>query len=287
MTLNDLKDYKLVWSDEFDGATLDNSKWNLSEADMEKKDADGNTAVVFKDEEKLIKVEDGKLVLDSYYDEENKVYVAHKSIQTKETMSFKYGYLEVRAKVPFSSGRTISFTAHNKGAIGCDKVIPYKTRMFLFGHGGVFPCFTNSIVKIYENYDENHPFYEEYKNADDSSKYSQTLCLNPPECIHLQYVTEVMEEFKTFGFLWTEKEVVFTVDGRVVTRMTLTQDFLRPSGIDEFKKPHFLNIATNFRITEGNEGSRITPERVAEQIPFEIDYVRLYQKDGEGELNLK
>jgi hypothetical protein len=68
--------------------------------------------------------------------------------------------------------------------------------------------------------------------------------------------------------------------------MTLTQDFLRPSGIDGFKKPHFLNMATNFLITEGGEGSRITPERVAEQIPFEIDYVRLYQKDGEGELNL-
>ena len=54
MKLEDLKDYKLVWSDEFDGDSLDMTKWNLSKTDKEKQDADGNTALVFKDEDKLL-----------------------------------------------------------------------------------------------------------------------------------------------------------------------------------------------------------------------------------------
>ncbi len=286
MKLEDLKDYKLVWSDEFDGDSLDTNKWKLSKTDKEKQDADGNTALVFKDEDKLIKVEDGKLVLGAYYDEANNLYVSHKSVQTKETMSFKYGYLEVKARIPFSPGTTAALWAHAKDAIGCEKDAPYYSRMYVFGHKGFFAWLSNNITKVYDNYDENHPFYEEGKSAEDDSKQAQSLGLNTPDSYHQQYVTEVMEEFKTYGFLWTPDEVIFTADGHIVTRMKLTQDFLRPSGVEGFRKPHYLEFETNFFITEHVKGNRITPERAKKQIPFEIEYVRLYQKEGEGELHL-
>ncbi|MBQ9977124.1 MAG: hypothetical protein IJP21_00855 [Clostridia bacterium] len=286
MKLEDLKDYKLVWSDEFDGNSLDNTKWDLSETDVEKQDEEGNTALVFKDGEKLIKVDDGKLILSSYYDEENKVYVSHKSVNTKEKMSFKYGYLEVRAKMPFIPGTTTTLWAYAKDAIGSEKDAVYYSRMHVFGHKGFFAWLSSEIEKVYENYDENHPFYEEKMSNVDSSKRAQSLGLNTPDSYHEQYVTEVMEEYKTYGFLWTPDEVVFTADGHVLTRMKLTQDFLRPSGVEGFRKPHYLEFATNFFITEHVKGNRITPERAARKIPFEIDYIRLYQKQGEGELNL-
>lgn len=286
MKLEDLKDYKLVWSDEFDGDSLDATKWNLSKTDKEKKDAEGNTAVVFKDEDKLIQVKDGKLVLDTYYDENNKLYVSHKSVQTKEKMSFKYGYLEVRARIPFTSGTTAALWAYGKDAIGSDKNAPYYSRMHVFGHKGFFEWFSNNITKVYDNYDENHPFYEEGKSNEDDSKQAQNLGLNTPDSYHEQYVTEVMEEFKTYGFLWTPEAVIFTVNGHIVTRMKLTQDFLRPSGVEGFRKPQYLEFETNFFVNEHAKGNHITPERASEKIPFEIDYVRLYQKQGEGELNL-
>ena len=286
MKIQDLKDYKLVWSEEFDGSALDSSKWNLSETDIEKNEADGSTALVFKDEDKLIKVEDSKLVLKGYYDEANKVYVAHKSVQTKNSMSFKYGYLEVRAKMPFTPGTTTTLWAQAKDALGCEKDATYYSRMHVFGHKGFFAWMSSEIEKVYENYDENHPFYKEKATNIDSSKRAQSLGLNTPDSYHEQYVTEVMEEYKTYGFLWTPDELIFTVDGHVLTRMNLTQDFLRPSGIEGFRKPHYLEFSTSFFINEHVKGNRITPERAAKQIPFEIDYVRLYQKDGEGELNL-
>ena len=285
MKLEDLKDYKLVWSDEFDGDSLDGTKWKLSEIDKEKQDADGNTAVVFKDNDKLVKVKDGKLVLSAYYDEDSKLYVSHKSVQTKETMSFKYGYLEVRAKVPFTPGTTAALWAYGKDAIGCEKDAPYYSQMHIFGHKGFFSWLSNHISKVYENYDENHPFYVENMSSEDSSKRAQELGLNTPDSYHEQYVTEVMNEFKTYGFLWTADEVIFTVDGHIATRMKLTQDFLRPSGVEGFRKPQYLSFETNFFITEHVKGNRTTPERANKQVPFEIDYVRLYQKEGEGELN--
>ncbi len=284
--LNNLKDYKLVWSDEFDGDCLDSTKWSLSEANEEKQYEDGTTALVFKDGEKLIKLKDGKLVLSAYYDEQEKLYVSHKSVQTKDTMSFKYGYLEVRARLPFTPGALINMYALGKGAIGCDENPPYYSAMYIFGNKGFYPYFSNSISKIYENYDENHPFYDEKMPSTDWSKRAQNLGLATPDSFHQQYFTDVMEEFKTYGFLWTPEEVAFSVDGYVVTRMKLTKDFLRPSGMEGFKKPHYLRFNTNFFITEYYETNHITPERIKNQIPFEIDYVRLYQKDGEGELNV-
>ena len=62
--------------------------------------------------------------------------------------------------------------------------------------------------------------------------------------------------------------------------------------MEGFHRPIFL-IFNNYLMLEGfpSMGSKqasasATPESVAAQVPYEIDYVRLYQKDGEGELNI-
>ena len=283
----DLSDYKLVWSDEFDGNELDNTKWSLSGDDQTKNNVKDKLALVFEDDEKVIKVEDSSLKLKAYYDWEKNYFVAPKSVYTKNNMSYKYGYLEVRAKIPFSRGNVISMNAVAKDAIGAEKDAPYYSSMNIFNYAGFVYLITNAIIKNYENYDENNPFYQEGTDNTDSSFTAQRWGLNTADSFHTRYTTDVLDDFKTYGFLWTPDEVVFTVDGYTITRMSLKQDFLRPSGMEGFRQPHYLAFKRKFIINERSPECWVRPEELAKQVDFEIDYVRLYQKDGEGELNLK
>ena len=283
----DLRDYKLVWSDEFDGNELDNTKWSLSEDDKTKNNVKDKLALVFEDDEKVIKVEDSSLKLKAYYDWEKNYFVAPKSVYTKDNMSYKYGYLEVRAKIPFCRGTVISMNAMAKDALCSEKNAPYYSSMNIFNYSGFVYHITNAILKNYENYDENNPFYQEGTDNVDSSFTAQRWGLNTPDSFHSRYTTDVLDDFKTYGFLWTPDEVVFTVDGYTITKMSLKQDFLRPSGMDGFRQPHYLAFKRNFIINERSPQNWIRPEELKKHVDFEIDYVRLYQKDGEGELNLK
>lgn len=290
----DLKDYKLVWSEEFDGESLKDTKCGLSEDDEPRLNNDGEVTVVYSDDNDAVKVEDGKLILKTRYDEKTGVFVAPKSVNTKNTMSFMYGYLEVRARMPFVISSQVGIKAFAKGALGAEENAPYYSNMNVVYYNGLNPVMTNDVSKVYENYDENNPFYtvqsereEPIEYATDSSERHQALGVLSPDCFHSKHVESEMGAFHTFGVLWTPEEIVFTVNGHKTARMNLTKDFGRPSGMDGFRAPHYLEFQNTFRVRGWYLGSFPTPQRVAKQCPLEIDYVRLYQKDGEGQLNVR
>ncbi|MBQ9977127.1 MAG: hypothetical protein IJP21_00870 [Clostridia bacterium] len=311
MNIETLKDYKLVWSDEFDGDSLDNTKWTISEDDVPKNNEDGSLALVYSGEKESVRVENGSLCLQNRFDEKTGLFVAPKSVNTKKTMSFKYGYLEVRAKIPFMQGTLVDLKAFAKGAIGSEKNVPYYSQMNIIQYDAWLYSITGRISKVYENYDKNSPFYKlnhygEDMGPIDTSSKAQIDGLLTPDSFRGSYAVDKKDEFLTCGFLWTENEVEIFVEGRKIIRINLTRDFIRESGLDGFRKPHYLEFQNSLKIervfekvwlgfkkddeeTNENEDFKNVSskaEYIARQYPFEIDYVRLYQKDGEGELNI-
>ena len=290
MRLQDLNDYKLVWAEEFDGESLKDTKFALKQDTTPTKNKDGKITFDYCDCERVVTVKDGKLILNCFFDEERNCFVGPKPVETKDSMSFKYGYLEIRARLPYSHGAAPSIDAFAKGAIGSEEGAAYYSHIRVIAPGEG-QNMNNNLIKEYEDYDESNPFYEKDKNAADTSSYAVAWGVATPDSFHNMSTELVMDDFKTYGVFWTPKVVIFTVNGYVNARMSLTQDFLRPSGIDGFKKPHFLQF-NNFLAVDNEKMNQpptlhVTEKDVQTQCPMEIDYIRLYQKEGEGELNVK
>jgi beta-glucanase (GH16 family) len=104
-------DARLVWADEFEGKTLDNSKWSY--------DGSRNKAGWYNGEQQYygaradnIRVENGQLIIEArreklsarqYPDFGGQAYTSGK-IVTKGKGSWTYGYYEIRAKLPCARG---------------------------------------------------------------------------------------------------------------------------------------------------------------------------------------
>ena len=289
MKLADLKDYKLVWSEEFEGTNLNDTKFATNEDVASTKNMAGDITFDYCNDEKFVKVADGKLILNCAYDEKRNCFVGPKPITNKATMRFKYGYLEIRARLPYSHGSLATISALAKGAIGCEKEATYYSNMQITAPGNgqyAHSC----IFKEYEDYNEDHPFFVKGRTFVDNSYVAQMWGVATPDSLHSRFTELVMDDFKTYGLLWTPDEVVFTVNGYINTRMSLAKDFLRPSGVEGFRKPHFIQFESFLNVdTEKRrqiDTARVKPEDIVNMCPFEVEYVRLYQKDGEGELNL-
>lgn len=98
-------DWKLVWSDEFDGDQLDYSKWGVEENAF---GGGNNELQLYTDRKENVRVADGHLVIEARRDNPNiagtrREYSSGK-LRTKHRGDWKYGRIEVRAKLPRGQG---------------------------------------------------------------------------------------------------------------------------------------------------------------------------------------
>lgn len=97
--------WKLVWSDEFGGEKLDYSKW---EAEVNAFGGGNNEMQLYTDRKENVRVEDGHLVIEARKDQPNiqgtvREYSSGR-VRTKHRGDWKYGRIEVRAKLPDGQG---------------------------------------------------------------------------------------------------------------------------------------------------------------------------------------
>ncbi|MBQ7726028.1 MAG: family 16 glycosylhydrolase, partial [Clostridia bacterium] len=95
-------EYKLVWNDEFDGNQIDGTKWCFKPL------MSAQPHLQLRSDESAVKVENGAVNLMS-----GRIssvdYYTNTALTTADTMVFKYGLLEMRAKVPFGRPAFPSF----------------------------------------------------------------------------------------------------------------------------------------------------------------------------------
>jgi beta-glucanase (GH16 family) len=98
-------DRKLVWEDNFDGDSLDYSKWGIEVNAF----GGGNGELqIFTDRKENVRVGGGNLILEARRDNANimgtKREYSSGRVRTKNRGDWKYGRIEVRAKLPAGAG---------------------------------------------------------------------------------------------------------------------------------------------------------------------------------------
>ena len=95
--------YELVWSDEFSGASLDESSWTYelgNGCDIGLCGWGNNELQIYTDSEENARLEDGKLIITA---REDSPYSSTRII-TKDKREFRYGRIDIRAKLPKGQG---------------------------------------------------------------------------------------------------------------------------------------------------------------------------------------
>ncbi len=267
--------YTYVWGDEFETKTLDKTRWNRA-TKM------GATAEMTLDDTELTtKTENGYLKMFAlrYWDPKKAgvEYTVPWSVTTMETMSYRYGYVEIRAKVPFIRGVWPSFWTSSAGALNNTD---YTEKYGYSIEVDVFEVFS-SLDKLSPNI---HKWYGDGRHTmwavdqGNSNEWYQFQSDN------------LVNEYHTYGFEWTPTKMVMYIDDEPYYTYDLTVNFDEgETGMGGYEAPLYL-IFNNHLFTDSSDYKPYDGcEIKSTDLPAEyfIDWVRLYQKnDGKSQLNL-
>jgi beta-glucanase (GH16 family) len=254
------QEWKLVWSDEFDGAGLpDPQKWDYEQGFVRNGEAQLYTA----NRKENARVEDGCLVIEGRherlanpdYDPNAKRGPATRafadytaaSVITKAKASWTYGRVEVRAKLPAGRGvwPAIWMLGENIDEVG-------------------WPACGEIDIMEFVGKEPDHIFgtvHWREPGRDHASKGEKLVTPHPSAAFH------------TYAIEWDADRIDFYFDeNKYLSYPTRLAD--KAKGGNPFRKPHHLLI--NFAIG-GSWGGPTIDAAVFPQ-RYLIDYVRIYQR---------
>lgn len=274
---DDSAEYKLVWNDEFDKDCLDLKKWSANTCGTWNEDhayTYESPYWRFKDSVATLSMtkfekenEKGKLYLDAY------------SFVTSDTMNFQYGYIEMRAKVPFfGKGEFPAFWLLSSQAVLARRQSDYNIRknrieIDIFENFGSKRTIVPNLHK-YENIPNG--WHSQLSGIDHGASVSGTKSYKFPE-------NAEPNDWHTYGMLWTENLISFSVDGEFYYTYDLSQNFGKIEDTDCFHQPVAV-IISNQIFSENwckiNDFAKANGPAAPEIFPldYSVDYVRLYQK---------
>ena len=242
-------EWTLVWKDEFDGDTVDQSKWKFETGAH----GWGNEEWQNYTKGENSVVSDGTLKITAKKSGPGQKPGDYSSSRMNSKQSFTYGRMEMRAKMPAHKGKGLWPALWMLG----DSI----------GTSGWPNCGELDILE-YVSYqpDTVHcAIHSKSNNHGDGTQVEKHVKLESAE-----------EEFHTYGLEWTEDKLTMYIDEPSNVSMT----FDRPEKFDNknwpWDKPHYflMNIAVGggWGGKEGVEDDKIFPATM------EVDYVRVYQK---------
>ena len=272
--------YKFVWGDEFDGNALDRMKWELTSS------ISAESSFKLSSDPKALNVSDGLLKLTAlrWFDPDNNQIqaIAPYTVESKEHMNFQYGYLEMRARIPFSGGAWPSLWL--SGSCKDGAVVSG-----MYDRGDIIPANFSAEIDIVE-YTTLTPnlhkwFYDDAKGIENDEKIinkhsslgavvkslaKSDLGMDPAQ----SYVYQII------GFEWTPKKMTVYINGEKFYSYNWTES-VQLDGLNDmsdFLNPMFIRI-----------NNHLIPKNIPSDystLPCEyfVDYVRLYQKSNTGGL---
>ncbi len=239
---------ELVWADEFDGDALSTENWVLETGgggwgnnELQNYQANGNT-----------EVSAGTLKITAKKNTDNTVEGAFTSARLNSKKDFKYGRMEIKAKIPDHKGNgvwpAIWMLGSNIKTVG-------------------WPACGEIDIMEYVSYKPNKTHFSVHSTANNHVNHTEITS----GAVDLPTIEE---EFHTYGILWSEKYIKFYVDEPDNLQFT----FRRPTTFNVDNWPFsnsfyfLLNVAVggNWGGLEGVDSS-IFPSTL------EIDFIRVYQ----------
>lgn len=250
---------RLVWSDEFNGPTLDLNKWSFQTGDgcdMNLCGWGNNELEYYTNSTDNISVNNGLLSINARRQTINNRNYTSGKILTKNKFDFKYGYIEARMKLPTGKGMWPAFWM-----LPTDNVYgAWPTS----GELDIMESLGHATSTVYGTIHYGNPWPN---NSSSSKQFDLPL-------------SSFDGGYHTIGLEWNEKDIKWMIDGYIYSQKT-TLD------VSPFKWPfdqkfHFIiNLAVGGNWPGNPDGSTILPQT------FTIDYVRVYDNTPAIYLNGK
>ena len=240
------KDWKLVWSDEFNGPVIDASKWGF-EVNGE---GGGNGELQFyTDRPTNAHLAGGNLVITAIKEKyENRNYTSAR-MTTKGKFSFKYGRVEARIKFPKGKGMWPAFW-----------MMPEAN-----AYGGWARSGEIDIVEVVG--DKPTTIFGTLHYGDKWPKNTHTgdKTILPSG--------DVASDFHVIALEWEEGEIRWYLDGQLYQ----TQTRWYTAGSDKFPAPFDQKFFLIFNVAVGGAWPGPPSPDTAFPQSMEVDYVRVYQ----------
>ena len=268
--------YNVVWYDDFSSPELDKKKWRQIPA----MSGTGNGDHVVTEGEHNLKIENNELVM-SARREPDGTYTSNKSLTTKDKMAFKYGLIEMRAKVPYGKPAWPSFWTQSYAPL---RKAPYMTEIDIFEVFAKDNQLDFTIHKWYEKEDNEEQGYHVQKG------------INP----FLFPSKQEAEQYHIYAMNWTPEKIEFLIDGRICGSFDITEsgefddtaESGKTGGMTGMHDYAYL-LFNCYIFTEnsswkpyGIEDTCYATENDKFPIEYKIDWIRIAQKEGEGGIAL-
>jgi len=255
--------YQLVWSDEFNGNSLDLSKWQY-EVNC---DGGGNNEMqCYTSSSDNVAVRNGSLVITARVQNANGKQYTSGRINTKASASWKYGRFDARAKLP-------------------DGIYMWPA-LWMMPRDSVYGGWAASgEIDIMENRGGNN--FEQQSTLHFGGSWPRNIYQGSGA----QTMSfDMTKDFHVYSAVWTPDQIQFLVDNKVFYTMSLQRSF-NNNGAAPYTKNgqpfdqeffYIINLAVGGGFFGGNSQALTTAQARAWANPqFEVDYVRAYQlKDG-------
>ena len=260
----DKEGYRLVWRDEFNGASLDTAKWGYQTGIKDiygssvGPDYWGNGELQYYTED-AVSVENGSLKITATKQQQGDRPYTSGRILTRDKASFTYGYFEARMKTPTGSGMWPAFWMLPQPSSPANSENEY----------GGWPA--NGEIDIME------------AKGRLENKVDTTLHFGKAWDAH-DYVTKETtlssntDEWHTYAVDWTADAISWFVDGQKVLTVTKdrwwSQDVSNQGKSQPFDKPFYIifNLAVGGMYDSYNQ-----PDGSFTSAAMYVDYVRVYE----------
>ena len=242
-------DYKLVWSDEFDGSALDETVWSYNTGGS---GWGNNEKQYYTSRPENIRVQNGMLEIEARKEQyENNEYTSAR-IMSKNKKTFTYGKMEARIKFPGGKGTWPAF--------------------WMMGNTGNWPnCGEIDIIEHIGSQDTRASFalHTVMKNGTKGNNWAKTHFFDYP----------LSADFHTYGIEWAQEEkegkdvIRFFVDD--VQYAEVWEEQIDNNDYWPFNKPFFfiINLAIG-----GNMGGTVDDAIFNQQRIMYVDWVRVWQR---------